>query len=78
LRPTKNEFCSAGVPALATVFTFQELQTKTAAAGITGVPADRTPLKNLHTTTEGETIGDGSVVQTIGFLIPALAVTHSC
>jgi hypothetical protein len=37
------------VPALATVFTFQQLQSKTVAAGITRVPADRSPLKNLHT-----------------------------
>lgn len=34
-----------------------------------GVPADRSVLKNLHSTTEGDTIGEGSVVQLIGFLI---------
>ena len=64
----KNEFCVPGVAALATAFTFRQLETKTEAAGNTGVPADRTPLQNLHTTSEGDTIGEGSVVQVIGFL----------
>ena len=38
---------------------------------MTGVPADRSVLKDLHKTTEGDTIGEGSVVQLIGFLIKA-------
>jgi hypothetical protein len=33
-----------------------------------GVPSDRAPLKKIHTTTEGDTIGEGSVVQVIGLL----------
>ena len=35
------------------------------------LPADRSVLKDLHKTTEGDTIGEGSVVQLIGFLIKA-------
>jgi hypothetical protein len=55
--------------ALATEFSFKRLQAAAEDAGVTGVPADRSVLKALHTTTEGDTIGEGSVVQLIGFLI---------
>jgi len=65
----KNEFCAAGSRIHTTFFTFRQLQAKTEAARITGVPANRTPLQGLHTTSDGDTIGEGSVVQLIGFLI---------
>ena len=39
----KNEFCVPGVAALATAFTFRQLETKTEAAGNTGVPAQTGP-----------------------------------
>src|SRR4051794_10459853 len=32
----KNQFCASGTPAYTTFFTFKQLQSKTAAAGITG------------------------------------------
>jgi hypothetical protein len=54
---------------LATEFSVKQLQKAAEDAGVTGVPADRSVLKDLHTTTEGDTIGEGSVVQLIGFLI---------
>ena len=48
---------------------FKKLQKAAEDAGVKGVPADRSVLSDLHTTTEGDTIGEGSVVQFIGFLI---------
>jgi hypothetical protein len=65
----KNEFCAPGSPNHTTFFTFRQLQAKTEAAGITGVPANRASLQGLHTTSDGATVGEGSVVQLIGFLI---------
>jgi hypothetical protein len=65
----KNEFCASGPAALATEFSFKQLQKAVEDAGVTGVPADRSVLKDLHTTTEGDTIREGSVVQLIWFLI---------
>jgi len=56
---------------LATEFSFKRLHAAAEDAGVTGVAADRSVLKDLHTTTEGDTIGEGSVVQPIGFLIKA-------
>jgi hypothetical protein len=56
---------------LATEFSFKRLQAAAEDAGVTGVPADRSVLKDLHTTTEGDTTGEGSVVQLIGLLIKA-------
>ena len=67
----KNQFCAGGPAALATEFSFTRLQAAAEDAGVTGVPADRSVLKDLHRTTEGDTIGEGSVVQLIGFLIKA-------
>jgi len=67
----KNQFCASGPAALATEFSFKRLQAAAEDAGVTGVPADRSVLKDLHKTTEGDTIGEGSVVQLIGFLIKA-------
>lgn len=56
---------------MATEFSFTRLQAAAEKAGVTGVLADRSVLKNLHKTTEGDTIGEGSVVELIGFLINA-------
>jgi hypothetical protein len=69
LRSQKSLKRASGPAALATEFSFKQLQKAAEDAGVTGVPADRSVLKDLHTTTEGDTIGEGSVVQLIGFLI---------
>jgi hypothetical protein len=69
LRSQKSLKRASGPAALATEFSFKQLQKAAEDAGVTGVPADRSVLKDLHTTTEGDTIGEGSVVPLIGFLI---------
>lgn len=54
---------------MTTPVSFKKLQKGAEDAGIKGVPADRSQLKDLHTTTEADTIGEGSVVEFSGFLI---------
>ena len=56
---------------MATEFSCTQLQAAAENAGVRGVPADRSVLKDLHKTTEGDTIGEGAVVQLIGFRIKA-------
>jgi hypothetical protein len=68
----KNNFCVAGTPALATVFTFQHLQSDVEAVLKplkTAMPDDRTVLQNLHKTSEGDVVGEGSLVVTVGWLV---------
>jgi hypothetical protein len=56
---------------LATEFSCRQLQAAAENAGVRRVPADRSVLRDLHKATEGDTIGEGAVVQLIGFLIKA-------
>jgi hypothetical protein len=60
--------CSA-VSAWTAFFTFKKLQTAAVAAVGNGVPANRALLANLHTTSEGDKVGEGTVVELIGILI---------
>ena len=69
----KNNLCATGTPVSVTFFTFKQLQKKLdqkipAALnwGRDNLPADRTGLKDVHTTSDGDTIGEGSVVQSVG------------
>jgi hypothetical protein len=66
----KNNFCATGGPALVTFFSFKKLQQKldqkTPEAKQwtrTNLPADRSVLSDVHTTSGGDTIGEGSVVR---------------
>jgi hypothetical protein len=65
----KNNFCAAGAPVWTTFFTFKQLQIAAVAAVGVGMPDDRTDLADLHTTSEGDSVGEGTVVELIGFLI---------
>jgi hypothetical protein len=65
----KNNFCAAGPPVWTTFFTFKQIQIAAVAAVGTGMPDDRSALADLHTTSEGDTVGEGAVVELIGFLI---------
>lgn len=66
----KNNFCSTGGPALVTFSSFtklqQKLDQKTPEAEHwtrANLPADRSVLKDVYTTSENDTIGEGSVVR---------------
>lgn len=66
----KNNLCATGAAIPVAFFTFKQLQKKLdqkipAALnwGRDNLPADRSGLKNVHTTSDGATIGEGSVVQ---------------
>lgn len=65
----KNNFCAVGPPAWTTFFTFKQLQIAAIAAVGSGMPSDRTLLTDLHTTTDGDSVGEGTVVELIGFVI---------
>jgi hypothetical protein len=72
----KNNFCAAGTPALVTFVTFKKLQQnldqKAAEAkkwsGL-HLPANRDVLLGIYTTSEGATIGEGSVVKFAAWLM---------
>src|SRR6266705_1278682 len=66
----KNNFCATGGPALVTFFSFKKLQQKldqkTPDAKHwtrTNLPADRSVLSDVYSTSGGDTIGEGSVVR---------------
>jgi len=66
----KNNFCATGGPALVTFFSFKKLQQKldqkTPDAKHwmrTNLPADRSVLSDVYTTSGGDTLGEGSVVR---------------
>jgi hypothetical protein len=58
-----------------TFFSFEVLQRKSDQAlqdaGISGLPADRTILENIHTTSGGVTIGEGKLVRMKAFIVRA-------
>lgn len=72
----KNDFCESGSPASVTLATFTKLQAasdkKHVHFGPMALPADRSVLHNLVTTTNGVTIGEGSLVRFVGFVHHAL------
>src|SRR5262249_48367709 len=69
----KNNFCAHGDPVRITRKSFVLLQRAADDAGVDSgsPPEDRTPLQNLHTTSDGQTIGEGSLVQFVGFVLDA-------
>jgi len=72
----KNNFCAGADVALATLLTFNRLEKAAEASGVAfgdreTLPADRSPLMGLYTTSEGDNLGEGSVVVFVGFLVKA-------
>src|SRR5947209_11972760 len=70
----KNNLCATGDPALVTALSFDKLEKAAEATGITFgardcVPADRSALADLHETSEGDLIGEGSIVVFVAFLL---------
>jgi len=70
----KNNLCATGDPALVTMVSFDKLERAAEATGITFgardcVPADRAPLADLYATSEGDRIGEGSLVVFVGYLV---------
>lgn len=67
---TKNSLCAHGSAARVTFASFRKLQSATEADQF-DLGDGRTGAKNLVTTTDGATIGEGSVVKLAGFVIRA-------
>jgi len=72
----KNNFCAwtnGAVPALVTTLSFDRLQSAIPANfpwdSRMPTAAERAALQGIHTTTEGDTIGEGSYVQYVGYLL---------
>ncbi|HEV8580630.1 MAG TPA: hypothetical protein VGX68_16305 [Thermoanaerobaculia bacterium] len=69
----KNNFCAEGEPARVSRRSFERLQDASDEAGFTSgqPPEDRSGLQNLYTTSDGITIGEGSLVRFVAFIIDA-------
>jgi hypothetical protein len=69
----KNNFCAQGPPARVSRWSFVRLQRASDNAGFTSdnPPADRSGLQDLYITSDGNTIGEGSLVQFVGFILDA-------
>jgi hypothetical protein len=69
----KNNFCAEGPPVRVSRWSFKRLQSASDEAGFTSgrPPADRSDLQDLYTTSDGNTIGEGSLVQFVAFIIDA-------
>ena len=72
----KNNFCSTGTPALVTFTSFKKLQQKLDQKAPVAktwnrehLPADRSLFLGVYTTSEGATIGEGTVVTFAGWLM---------
>ncbi len=72
----KNNFCATGTPALVTFTSFKKLQQKldqkapvAKTWNRTHLPADRSLFLGVYTTSEGATIGEGTVVTLAGWLM---------
>ena len=72
----KNNFCATGTPALVTFTSFKKLQQKldqkapvAKTWNRTHLPADRSLFLGVYTTSEGATIGEGTVVTFAGWLM---------
>jgi hypothetical protein len=73
----KNNLCATGTPSRVTIFTMKKLQQITnqmkAAhhlkfGGRNILPDDRSVLQTLWTTSDGNSVGEGSLVQYVGFI----------
>ncbi len=69
----KNDFCAEGAPARVSRRSFINLQKASDDAGVTGgsPPADRSALQDLYTTSDGNTIGEGSLIKFVAFILDA-------
>lgn len=74
----KNNFCASGTPVLVTHLTMTRLQEAVEDAdpdipfgARDTLPPDRSRLKDLRTTTEGDLVGEGTRVQLVGFVLEA-------
>src|SRR5574337_461918 len=72
----KNDFCATGGPVRVTLNTFVQLQTAAEDAGIPfgsglHLPPDRSLLKDLVAAPSGATVGEGTVVSYIAYIIDA-------
>jgi hypothetical protein len=72
----KNNFCAEGDPVAVTPADLVGLQAAVVAAGIPfgstkKLPADRKALQNLFTTSGGATIGEGTKVRLVAFVLKA-------
>jgi hypothetical protein len=72
----KNNFCATGTPALVTFTSFKKLQHKLDQKAPVAktwdrdhLPADRSVFLGIHTTSEGATIGEGTVVRFAAWLM---------
>jgi len=62
----KNNLCAQGAPIRLTHHSFVQLQNEVDAAGISfgssnNLPEDRTPLKDIHHTSDGQTVGEAAL-----------------
>ena len=74
----KNNFCATGSAASLSFVSFKKLQQKTDERKAEGVnfKADRTLLRDIHTTSDGDTVGEGSRVRFAAFVLKADHSNH--
>ena len=74
----KNNFCATGSAASLSFVSFKKLQQKTDEGKADGVnfKADRTLLREIHTTSDGDTVGEGSRVRFAAFVLKADHSNH--
>lgn len=68
---SKNNLCASGERTEVTPFTLLALQEETDDRGITTLPSDRSVLQDLRTTTNGDAVGEGTLVMMTGWLLRA-------
>jgi hypothetical protein len=67
----KNNYCATGTPSRVTFYSFDRLHAATKAAGF-NLGANREGVRgDVHTTSDGNAIGEGDVVTIAGFVIRA-------
>jgi hypothetical protein len=70
----KNNLCATGAPAEATFTTFKNLQAQLVARNIANwspnsLPPDRSIFRDLTTTTNGDKLGEGSLVKLVAYVM---------
>src|SRR5262245_761449 len=74
---TKNNYCATGAPSRVTFYSFDRLQAATKAPGF-DLGANREGVRtDVHTTSDGNAVGEGDVVTISGFLIRADVANRS-
>jgi len=78
----KNNLCATSTPSRVTVLTMTKLQQSAVQLQTAGqlqfgsktvLPTDRSVLHNLRKTSDGNTVGEGSLVQFVGFILKTRA-----